>query len=156
MPDSIVLPIRMAHRQSSSNVTKAANPETRTPHLVSLMVDDIVKYSDSVSKAFDVAHKLNATPNDLDEAYVSLGSTGNPVVDQTLQDLDLRLRVLQGQVEGFKPVNFYAIQTISDELNCKYATPVTLIVQFAEFASRSRCITPGTVGDRYWPYRIRA
>ncbi len=112
----------MAGRTTNPNISGAANREPAAPHLLSMLVEDITKYSDRVSSVFDVANRNNASYNDYDEGFASGGSTGDPKFDQMTQDLSLRLRTYQAHAAEYKYIDFYGLQSISGELIREYAT----------------------------------
>jgi hypothetical protein len=94
--------------------------EPRTPHSLSSTIDDIHNYANGISQAFDAANELIASNSPVDEGFASEGSASTHAdPDRTMQDLDLELGVLRGQVAAFGPVKFHGLETISDRLTRK-------------------------------------
>jgi hypothetical protein len=96
------------------------NREPRTPHSLSLVIDNIHNYSDGISQAFDAANELIASNSPVDEGFASDGSASTHAdLDRTMQDLDVEFGALRGHVAEFGPVKFHALETISDRLTRK-------------------------------------
>lgn len=121
----------MSSQPSYSSIVGAApdadssmpDADSSVPHLLSYMIDHAIRYSDTVSKLFDIANRLTSSSPDYDEGFMSGESTGHPDMDRKLQDLDLRLKVLQRSIEEFQGINYYGIQSISNEFGCESAFP---------------------------------
>jgi hypothetical protein len=101
-------------------MSRMSGREPKTPHSLSLTIDDIRNYADGISQAFDAANELVASNSPVDEGFASDGSASmHADLDRTMQDLDLEFGVLRGHVADFGRVKFYGLETISDRLTRK-------------------------------------
>ena len=119
MPNFAIALFDMATRRRPGHVA-VPNDTSVTPHQLTYTIDSIIGYSDAVSKAFTVARELVSFGEDKDSGFG--GSSGDTKLNQTMQDLELRLKTLQGLVESFRHTNFYGFQWIASELERKYST----------------------------------
>ena len=101
-------------------MSRVSDKEPGTPHSLSLALDDIHNYADSISQAFDAANELIASYSPVDEGFASEGSASTYAnLDRTMQDLDLAFGILRGHVTSFGLVKFYELEIISDRLTRK-------------------------------------
>ena len=98
-------------------MSRVSGGEPRTPHSLSLAIDDIHNYANGISQAFDAANELIASNSPVDEGFASDGSASTYAdLDRTMQDLDLAFGVLRGYVTDLGLLKFYGLETISDRL----------------------------------------